>query len=95
MIDYPYTSSQYDWKGRLIDEPDDGEPTQRRHCSKCGGFLSKEPQEVTRDVPVDWDYTYEQGEVSGYVVHRTEQEIEPIWACKKCGHEHDADEMYR
>lgn len=93
MIDYPFVD-HYDWKGCLLDDPDDDMPTLRRHCIKCGAFLQRKPEEITRMVPTDWDYTYEQGEISGIVIHREEQEVDAIWTCKKCNHEHDSEEMY-
>ncbi len=93
MIDRTFVDN-YDWQGRLLDEPDDDEPILRRHCVKCGAFLPKAPKEVKRMVPAEWDYTYENGEVSGIVVHREEVEIDCSWDCKKCGYSHDCYEMY-
>lgn len=89
-----YYTDHYDWRGRLLDEPDDDEPKLRRHCTKCGAFLPKNPEEITRMIPVEWDYTYKQGEISGIVIHREEQERNYVWICKKCSNEHDTDEMY-
>ncbi|HEY7420038.1 MAG TPA: hypothetical protein VH593_32970 [Ktedonobacteraceae bacterium] len=93
MVDHAFMD-HYDWRGRLLDEPDDDKPELRRHCAKCGAFLAKQPETHVRMTPTDWDYTYDgQGEVSGVIVRQEEQEIEAVWTCTRCGYEHDADEM--
>jgi hypothetical protein len=84
----------YDWKGRWI-EPDDDEPTLRRHCIKCGAFLPAKPEEVTKMIPSKWDTAYnEQGEIIAVTIQEEEKEIDWMWTCKKCGREHDTEEMY-
>lgn len=83
----------YDWKGCWI-EPDDDVPVLRRHCIRCGAFLPKEPKTVTKIVPVDWEYVYEQNELVGRIILSERQEEDWIWTCSRCQCQHDADEMF-
>jgi hypothetical protein len=87
-------TDRYDWKGRLIDD-DDEPPILRRHCIKCGAFLPKDPKEVSTVVPLEWENTYnEHGEVIAVSILKEGKEVDHTWPCKKCGREHDGDEMY-
>jgi hypothetical protein len=96
--DIPYIEfvDHYTWDGRLLDEPDYPDPpTLRRHCA-CGAFLPKNPRESKKMVPTDWSYTYdERGEVTGYNVLKTEEDVEWYWTCTKCKRDYDAGEMYQ
>lgn len=85
----------YDWKGRWIEEPDDDSPMLRRHCVSCGAFLPKEPKTVEVIEPVDWEYQYDdQGELVGILVLSERKVFDWEWHCTRCGHDHDADDMY-
>lgn len=84
----------YTWDGRWI-EPDDDSPTLRRHCTRCGAFLPKEPTERVWMIPTDWYYTYEQGECTGMVIVKEEEERDDVWICTKCKKEYDSKEMYQ
>jgi hypothetical protein len=84
----------YDWKGRWIEEDDDA-PTLRRHCITCGAFLPTRPEETAKAIPSEWATAYdEQGEIIAITILNVQKETEWTWDCKKCGREHDSDEMY-
>jgi len=85
----------YDWRGRIVDEPDNDIPQIRRHCAKCGAFLPVKPEEASRMVPSQWEYTYDgEGNTIGITVLEEEKETDYLWTCTRCKHQHDSDEMY-
>ena len=91
----PSFTDHYDDRGRLLSEPDDGKLELRRHCSRCGAFLPKKPEEETQMVPADWHYLYsDEGEIKEVIVTREVPEMTWTWTCTKCGHIHDGEEMY-
>ncbi len=68
----------YDSYGRIVDEPDDSPPVRRTNCKRCGGFLPKDPQ------------VYEQRDPDTGEVY----DVTAIWPCKRCGYEHEANEVW-
>lgn len=95
---YQQTSKGY----KFVEADDDYWPEMRRHCARCGAFLTETPTEISPEyrVVLDFDPVFKHNAprlATPEEAARGEgwnEGGEPYWTCRRCDYSHGSDEMF-